>query len=230
MRSRQWWIAAVFFWVSAFGSVQAQDLSADAQAIVDRVRIAIESEIRRQATLPAPESESVLLQRLGLLDQAGRSELDMQAINAMPASERSAARSAAYRFIQEQDRANQAVLDTLDPVGGWWTSEEYGPQAASAAFLIVQHGGEDLWREYLPILQVEAAAGRVHGEAFAQMSDRLALVENRPQLYGTQVICDSNQFSLYRMDDRRAVERRRNELRMAPLGSFEEEVAQWPAC
>lgn len=217
-------------YVMGLGIAHAQTLSPEAQAIVQRVQSAISNEEARQAVLPPATTDTEVIERLGRLDQAGRAQLDMQAIQALAPDERRAARSAAYRFIEARDRQNQVVLATLVPTGGWWSADEYGPDAASSAFLIVQHAGEDWWRRYLPALKTEAAAGRLSGEAYAQMADRLALIEKRPQSYGTQAVCEEGRFIVYVIDDPEVVDRRRAALRMPPLAEFRTTLESWPSC
>lgn len=106
----------------------------------------------------------------------------------LPPEQRAAAFRAISAVIETVDRVNQHALLAMVLAEGWVLRSQYGDQAAAAAFHIVQHGDEILWRRFLSILEPLGAAGEIDGEAYAKVHDRLAVSESRPQRYGTQFV------------------------------------------
>ena len=143
-----------------------------------------------QARLPATTVRE-RLERLLVLDQAGRdsfSRLDFATTNA---DEQRAAQDAA-REIAAQDLADQTQLKSMIPPKGWFTRQLYGKKAVLAAWLVVQHAvnDPDLMRSVLTRLRPLAAHGAFEGSQYAIMYDRIALMlDHRPQRYGSQVVC-----------------------------------------
>ncbi len=84
------------------------------------------------------------------------------------------------------DASHVARLKALLEGRGWFRLSEVGDPAASAAFLIVQHSGD------LPLMErvlrdMEALPREeVDGQDYALLYDRTALMQGRPQRYGTQ--------------------------------------------
>ncbi|WP_421787319.1 DUF6624 domain-containing protein [Hyphobacterium sp.] len=89
------------------------------------------------------------------------------------------------------DRRNREWLRPVVERQGWFLNSEYGPGAASAAFLIVQHADHDLdfQREMLTLLEPIAAAGEMRASSYAMLTDRVAVNSGEPQLYGSQGRC-----------------------------------------
>lgn len=83
--------------------------------------------------------------------------------------------------------ANIKRLEALIARKGWPRMSVVGRDAATAAFLIVQHGDLALQKKYKP--QIEAAANKKDAEwsSLALLIDRIEVNENRPQIYGSQV-------------------------------------------
>lgn len=165
------------------------------------------------------------------LDQAGRMRIGEVDVSGLPPEQRVAAFAAISAVIDPIDRANQQALTAMVPPEGWFLRSRYGDEAASAAFHIVQHGDEAMWRRYLPVLEPLVASGEVEGEAYARMFDRLAISEGRPQRYGTQFACVSNRWTLAPLEDEARVEAWRAGLKIAPpLSTYVAHMAAAPPC
>lgn len=90
--------------------------------------------------------------------------------------------------------ANVAALLTLVPAEGWFSSKTYGQEAATGAFLIIQHSNPDLQRRFLPAIEAMVAKDEALGSEYALMYDRIAVAESRLQRYGTQMHCVGGQM------------------------------------
>jgi hypothetical protein len=139
--------------------------------------------------------------------------------------------AALRRAAAEQDRVDEVNATRLQAIireHGWPARSEVGPEAATAAFLIVQHADHDVafQKEYLAFLEQEHARGQAPGEAVAQLADLTRLAEGRPQLYGTQVDILNGQLVVAPLEDEAGVDRRRATLGLGPLAEYIARVKQ----
>lgn len=101
----------------------------------------------------------------------------------------------AYRIVSLDrcgvSEANTAWLKTQLKAHGWYTIDTYGKEADQAAFLLVQHADRDpaFQAEMLPQLEKLALDGKARPTSYATLFDRVAVVQKRPQRYGTQGRC-----------------------------------------
>ncbi|HEX8661422.1 MAG TPA: hypothetical protein VF686_06110, partial [Brevundimonas sp.] len=144
-------------------------LSADARALIAPVAEAIAAEEARQAALPPPANDREKLERMGVLDQVGRRALTPIDLTVLPEAERAAANTAMWAPLTAMDERLMAELLTMVPPEGWFLKSVYGDQAASAAFLIVQHSDLENWRRFVPVLEPLVAAGEVNGQSYGLM-------------------------------------------------------------
>ncbi|MEH6809471.1 MAG: DUF6624 domain-containing protein [Hyphomonas oceanitis] len=73
---------------------------------------------------------------------------------------------------------------------GWFTIRTYGETADAAAFLLIQHSGNETWQQQV---LADLRARMVHGETdpqnVAMLTDRIAIKEGSLQQFGTQGSC-----------------------------------------
>lgn len=208
-------------------------LSPEARALIAPVAEAIAAEEARQAALPPAANDRERLERMGLLDQVGRRALNPIDLTLLPESERAAANSAMWAPLVATDERLMAELLTMVPPEGWFLKSAYGEQAASAAFLIVQHSDLENWRRFVPILEPLVAAGEVDGQSYGLMYDRLAQNEGRLQRYGTQVTCKAGKWVIDRenLEDPDNADARRREMGFRwTLAEYEQVFANHPPC
>jgi hypothetical protein len=217
-------MAAILGW-------QEPTLDREVGTVISPVVEAVRTEQERQAALPPPRNDRERLERMGALDQAGRMMIGEVDVSVLAPEQRAAAFSAISAIIDPIDRANQKSLLAMVPPEGWFLRSQYGEQAAAAAFHIVQHGDETLWRRFLPALEPLVGTGEVQGEAYAKMYDRLAISEDRPQRYGTQFICNEARWTLAPLEDEAQVGARRAGVGITtPLSVYVEHMANAPPC
>lgn len=212
---------------------QPATLSPEARALIAPVAEAIAAEQARQAALPPAANDRERLERMGVLDQVGRRALNPIDLTLLPEAERAAANSAMWAPLMAMDERLMAELLTMVPPEGWFLKSAYGEQAASAAFLIVQHSDLGNWRRFVPVLEPLVAAGEVDGQSYGLMYDRLAQNEGRLQRYGTQVTCKAGKWVIDREnleDPENADERRRQMGFRWTLAEYEQVFANYPPC
>jgi Family of unknown function (DUF6624) len=90
--------------------------------------------------------------------------------------------------MAEVHRRNAEALAVIVDHHGWPGHSLVGPDAAAAAWQILQHsiGNPPLLRRCLPLLRLSAAAGDIEPARVAYLEDRISVLEGRPQRYGTQ--------------------------------------------
>ena len=214
-------------------AVEVPTLSAEARALIAPVAAAIAAEEARQAALPPPADDRERLERMGRLDQVGRRVWNTIDLSGLPVGERQRADAAIWRSIETVDKAHQVQLLTMVPPEGWFLRSRYGEAASSAAFLIVQHGNLEMWRRFVPVLEPLVAAGEVDGSQYGLMYDRLAVHENRPQRYGTQMTCKAGKWVIDRenLEDPESADARRAAMGFrGTLAEYEALFDKYPPC
>ena len=197
------------------------------------VQAAYDMELERQAALPAPADVRERLVRMGALDQVGRRVAVAIDFSDLPPDQRDAAQDALWAPVTAMDERLADELLTLVPPDGWFRESIYGEEAAGAAFLIVQHSNVDLWRRFVPVLEPLVATGEVDGQRYGLMYDRLAINEDRPQRYGTQMTCKAGRWVIDydNLEDPQNADARRQAMGfMQTLAEYETNFARYPAC
>lgn len=214
-------------------AVQAPAPSLDprAVALIAPVNEAMEAERKAQSTLPPPADDSERLVRMVRIEQAGRRAMGTVDFSGLSPEQRDAAYAAMWSQINQVDAANQAELLKMLPPEGWFYKSRYGPAAASAAFLIIQHSNVELWRRFVPVLEPLVAKGEVDGPSYALMFDRLALNEGRPQRYGSQMTCKAGHWVVNTLEAPETIDQRRAAIGLTePLAEYEKHFANRPPC
>ncbi len=211
-------------------------LAAQQPSVAERiapVQAAYDAELARQARLPPPADTRERLERMGALDQVGRRAAVSVDFSDLPPDQQTMAQDALWAPVTAMDERLAAELLTLVPPEGWFRESVYGEDAAGAAFLIVQHSNVDQWRRFVPVLEPLVATGEVDGQRYGLMYDRLAISENRPQRYGTQMTCKAGRWVIDydNLEDPQNADARREAMGfMQTLAEYETNFARYPAC
>lgn len=115
-----------------------------------------------------------------------------------------------------RDQANTEWLKGVVAEHGWPKVSQVGAQAATQAWLLIQHADHD------PVFQLEAlrlmeplvAQSEVSPTDFAYLTDRIMLKLAGKQRYGTQFHCVDGQHTPQPVEDEAAVDRLRREAGM----------------
>jgi hypothetical protein len=135
--------------------------------------------------------------------------------------------------IGQADEANRAKLKQIIEQHGFPTISMVGDEAATAAFLIVQHADRDpKWQEQmLPVLEQLAAKGEVAKSSVAYLTDRVLRAQNKPQLYGTQFYQEPGAGGQPQdvppvVEDPKNLDKRRLKMGLGPWARYDEQIAQ----
>lgn len=112
------------------------------------------------------------------------------------------------------------IIDTI----GYPSTDKVGEEASEATWLIIQHsiGQPDFMKKCVKLLEVAVRENRANPKNLAYLTDRIAVFEGQPQLYGTQFDWDKNgKLSPHYFDDLAKVNNRRKSI---GLNSLEEQT------
>jgi hypothetical protein len=103
---------------------------------------------------------------------------------------------------------------------GYPTNDKVGKEASDAAWLVIQHAisNPEFMKSCLKLLKEEVTKENADPKQLAYLSDRILVLEGKPQLYGTQFDWDDNgELSPNVYDDRIKVNNRRKEIGLNAL-------------
>lgn len=132
--------------------------------------------------------------------------------------------------LQAVDAALLPALRTLLRQGGFPSRDEVGLAGVEAAFVLVQHASGDPQRMLDVLKQVRPRAmqgefSRVH---LALLEDRVRILYQRPQWYGTQTGRDASGAFTYPIEQIEHVNARRRAMRLGPLSDETVARMRWP--
>jgi hypothetical protein len=137
----------------------------------------------------------------------------------------------AYKALtRDINAANVTLIKRMLPAAGWFSSKVYGQEAATGAYLVIQHSDNPpLQKRFLPVMERMVASGEALGSEYALVYDRIAVGEGRLQRYGSQMHCVDGRMVPQPMEDPSRIEERR-----APMGfrwpTYQDYLANFGAC
>ena len=209
-------VILILVFTGRYPGAWATTLSPDAQARIAPVHEALERvRLAHDKEGPARDTSAKLI-RLGELDQAGRNVMQMIDLTTLPPEQRDLASTQIWREIDAQDAVDRAALVQMLPRYGWFTISSYGKSASEAAWSVVQHQTDDpaFMSTMLDRMRPAALKGDVDPSNYALLVDRVAMLQHRPQLYGSQFVCEDHHWALYELQNPEGVETRRMALHL----------------
>ncbi|QEH41281.1 DUF6624 domain-containing protein [Chitinophaga sp. XS-30] len=90
-------------------------------------------------------------------------------------------------MAQLHNRNAEILNDIIDSIG-YPTTDKVGKEASEAAWLVIQHsiGRPDFMRKCAVLLEKAVIENKANPRSLAYLADRIAVLEGKPQLYGTQ--------------------------------------------
>jgi hypothetical protein len=174
----------------------------------DRSAPGNEAQASREGTIPEAVREELV--QLGAEDQEIRQNLSPERMED----------TAFVNRMLHGDSIRAVRLRMIVEEYGWPDSVQAGPEAAGAAFLLLQHSPEhEFQKEMLPVIEEHAKRGLVPAQQAALLIDRVLMHEDLPQRYGTQFKMVDGQLVLHPVENEDGLEGRR---RAMGLPSMEE--------
>lgn len=122
--------------------------------------------------------------------------------------------------MEDVHNSNAEELNRIINLIGFPTLEKVGEEASNAAWLIIQHaiGQPHFMKKCAALMEIEVRNGQADQVKLAYLTDRIAIFEGQPQLYGTQFDWDEHgQMSPVQVDDYDTVNERRKAIGLDPL-------------
>jgi hypothetical protein len=187
-------------------------LSPPAQAALGAFRAKMDAVHARHRQAGPPESTAGEIARMAELDQTARKSKDVP--DSLSEAEADAAQAAMWRDITALDAANTERLKALIPKDGWFRNSRDGVQTATNAWLIVQHSSDNAFMaRSLAAMGPLARRGEVNGHDYALLLDRVEMYKGKPQIYGSQAVCDGTHWAIWTTQDPATVDARRAAIR-----------------
>ncbi len=158
-----------------------------------------------------PDTVRQELVQLGVEDQEPRQELTAEKMQD----------TVFARAMLRGDSARTARLRAIVEEYGWPDSTRVGPEAAEAAFLILQHSPVQEFQEaMLPVLEGLVEQGTVPRDDAAMLIDRVLMHQGLPQRYGTQFTMEDGHWVLYKVGDEAGLEARRKAVGLPTMQEY----------
>lgn len=128
------------------------------------------------------------------------------------------------KAMEELHNRNAEILNDIIDTIGYPTTDKVGKEASEAAWLVIQHaiGQPGFMRKCRDLLENAVNENKANAINLAYLSDRIAVLEGQPQLYGTQFDWDeSGELSPNAFDDLARVNQRR---KLIGLNTLEEQT------
>ncbi len=131
---------------------------------------------------------------------------------------------AAMRRLQTVINDNNVKeLESLISQKGWPKRSEVGPEAAGAAFFVLQHSNAVAQQKYISMFEKSCRENEADWQQYALMFDRMRMNQNKPQRFGTHAYLDpaaGNTNELYPLEDESKVDAWRMEIGLEPLKDY----------
>lgn len=125
------------------------------------------------------------------------------------------------------DSARTTRLKAIVEEHGWPGPDLAGKDGASAAWLLLQHSPDNAFQErLLPILEREAAVGRLHAGNVATLTDRVLVHLGKPQRYGSSFSMKDGRMVADPIDDLEGLDARRAAVGLPPMAEYVKLLAE----
>jgi hypothetical protein len=115
-----------------------------------------------------------------------------------------------WKVISYSDSLNlKKVTEILDHYG-WIGPDAIGYECNSALFLVIQHSNKSTMEKYLPMMKEAVKKGNAYADQLALLVDRTEMLNDRPQIYGSQIQLKGGKYVLYKTIDIKNVNTRRS--------------------
>lgn len=113
------------------------------------------------------------------------------------------------------------IIDTT----GWVGPERVGDIVNEKLFFIIQHSDLQFQEKYFPLMKKAVVSGKARKQDLALLEDRILVVKNKKQIYGSQVVRDlkTKKYKLCEIEDEKNVNKRRDSMGLEPLEKYLQE-------
>jgi tetratricopeptide (TPR) repeat protein len=126
------------------------------------------------------------------------------------------------QLFRVQDSINIVKVTSIIDDYGWLGPNEIGYNGVSAMWLVIQHADLATQEKYYPILKQAYETEKISAGSFAMLEDKINMNRGRKQLYGSQVVFDSelNNYYVYPVEDPDHLDERRDRMDLLPIADY----------
>ena len=126
-----------------------------------------------------------------------------------------------WKMVRKMDSINQKEIIQILDQHGWISEGIIGKKASAAIFLVIQHADLRIQEKYLPIMRTAVKSGAARITDLALLEDRVLMRQGRKQIYGSQVVRNSEgNWIVYPIEDPTHVDKRRLEIGLLPIADY----------
>jgi hypothetical protein len=131
-----------------------------------------------------------------------------------------------WHIIMEKDISNLIIVTKILDKYGWLGPDVVGGKGASTLFLVIQHSDQITQEKYLPMMREAVKNRKANASSLALLEDRVAIGQNKKQIYGSQLTRDPSTGVLYvlPLEDPDNVDKRRAEVYLPPIAEY---ISHW---
>ncbi|MDO8998916.1 MAG: hypothetical protein Q7W45_04050 [Bacteroidota bacterium] len=131
-----------------------------------------------------------------------------------------------WHIIREKDSSNVIVITKVLDQYGWLGPDVIGGRGGSTLFLVIQHSDQKTREKYLPMMREAVKNRKAASRDLALLEDRVALGQNKKQIYGSQIGRDDETGIMYvlPLEDPDNVDKRRAEVYLPPIAEY---ISNW---
>ncbi|WP_282040978.1 DUF6624 domain-containing protein [Winogradskyella flava] len=124
--------------------------------------------------------------------------------------------------IKVIDSSNMVQVAKILDERGWLGEDVVGKQGNITLFLVVQHANLETQKKYLPMLKDAVKKGNAKPSFLAMLTDRVAMLDGKKQIYGSQLNTNEKTGELYvhPIEDPDNVDKRRAEVGLGKLSDY----------
>jgi hypothetical protein len=150
----------------------------------------------------------------------------------IPAADKDARVKELADMITRHDSARTARLKEIFRTTDLTKLAEIDHGLARAAFMIIIHAENDLafQKNQLPVALEPGKKGIVDNQQFAILTDKIAVAEGQPQVYGSQGKCEDGVWQVMGQHDRALIIAARAEIRLEPLDDYLKQSGAFYGC
>jgi uncharacterized LabA/DUF88 family protein len=118
------------------------------------------------------------------------------------------------------DKQNLEIVSKILDSLGWLSKADVGETANMAIFLVIQHSNIIAMEKYLPVMKKAVAEKKADKQALALLIDRVEMLNNRKQIYGSQLVEKDGKYISYDMIEPTKVNERRKEMGLESIEDY----------
>ncbi|WP_378185992.1 DUF6624 domain-containing protein [Aquimarina sp. W85] len=125
--------------------------------------------------------------------------------------------------IKQNDIENQKLVSTVIKNYGWPEVEKTSIKTVEAMFYFIQHSNVTFMEEHLDDIKLSAEKGDLSKDKLAMLEDRILLLNNKPQRYGTQpkpITGKQITKEIWPIEDFKNIDQRRKSMGLEPFEKF----------